>query len=92
MTNIDIFVLCKDVVESFCYENRTCNSVGAYFRSSRGIRSYLGALLFWNLCMLLAASSLFIGVLRGLGLPMNGSSYDSFGSLKCALKWSLWML
>ena len=41
--------------------------------------------------MLLAASSLVISVSRGLGLSMNGSSFDSFGLLKCALKWSLMM-
>ena len=38
--------------------------------------------------MFLATLSLLIGVSRGLGLPMNGSSFNSFGSLKCALKWS----
>ena len=41
--------------------------------------------------MLLATSSLVAGVLSGLGLPMNGSSFDSFGSLKYALKWSITM-
>lgn len=30
-----------------------------------------------------------IGISRGLGSPVNGSSFDSFGSLKCALNWSL---
>ena len=44
--------------------------------------------------MLLATSLLIIGVPRGLGLLMNDSSFDSFGSLKCALKgslmWSFW--
>ena len=42
--------------------------------------------------MLLAISSLVVGVSSGLGLPMNGSSFDCFGSLKCTLKWSLMML
>lgn len=32
-----------------------------------------------------------IGISRGLGWPVNGSSFDSFGLLKCALKWSLMM-
>ena len=41
--------------------------------------------------MLLATLCLVIGVSRGLGLLMNGSSFGSFGSLKCALKWSLMM-
>ena len=44
--------------------------------------------------MLLATSLLIIGVPRGLGLLMNDSSFDSFGSLKCAFKrslmWPLW--
>ena len=42
--------------------------------------------------MLLATSALVIGVSRDFELPMNGSSFDSFGSLKCGLKWSLMML
>ena len=39
--------------------------------------------------MLFATSSLVIGVSRYLRLPLNGSSSDFFGLLKCALKWSL---
>ena len=35
--------------------------------------------------MVLVTSSLVMGVLRGLGLPMNSSNFDSFWSLKCAL-------
>ena len=71
---------------------RSCNSGGAYFRSSGGIWSYLESLLFWSLWMLLATSSLFIRVSRGLELLMGDSSFDSFGLLECALKWSLMML
>ena len=71
---------------------RSCYSVGAYFRSSGGLWSYPGALLFWSLRMLLTTSSLVLGVSRGLGLPMSGSSYDSFWPIKCALNWSIMML
>ena len=42
--------------------------------------------------MLLASSSLIIGVSRGLGLPMNCSRFDSLWSLKCDLKWYIMML
>ena len=42
--------------------------------------------------MLLATSSLVIGVSKGLGLTMNSSGFDSFESLKCDLKCSLIML
>ena len=63
--------------------------VGRYFRSSCGIWSYPGALLFRSLLILLATSSWVIGVSRGLKLSINSSSFYSSRSLKCALKWSL---
>ena len=71
---------------------KSCNSVGTYFRSSGGIWTYPGALLFRSLRMLLAISSSVVGVSRGLGLSINGSSFDSLGSLTCALTWSLMIL
>ena len=71
---------------------RSWNSVGTYFRNSGDIWSYPGVLLFRSLWMVLVTSSLVMGVLRGLELPMNISSFDSFWSLKCALTWFLMML
>ena len=45
MTNNDMSVLCKDVVERFCM--KSYNLVGAYFRSSGGIDP--GGQMFWSL-------------------------------------------